>query len=181
MKQNHLPPNLGLKNFLFLCIALIVTDLTAQNNDVVIVDEDFPNKTGLMASLPVTVQFFEINTGTTFQHALEKAFELNSNLENIHLFCTSGDSSITIGDKEYSMNNVSNSLNHGKFKVYSNVNLLVYSCSLAKNTQGTTFLEALASETGFIVASCFSCETIDEELQFDFSTSSNFVSPTLFK
>ncbi|WP_396590139.1 DUF4347 domain-containing protein [Allomuricauda sp. R78024] len=181
MRKTSLTKNKTLKNYLFFCIALTTITLHAQSADVVIVDKNFPNVQGLLASLPVDVQYIETTSNTTIQEILVSALNLNQQARNIHLFCNTDSKSITVGNQNYSSTVITENLNGNAFINYQNVNLLVYSCNLAKDSKGIELLEMIASKTNFNVASCFSCETVDEEFTFDFSTSSATITTSLFK
>lgn len=176
------PPQLKMpKVILLICIVFLTLNLTAQDADVVIVDENFSNKAGLLASLPVGTPVITTNSQVTLQQALESAITNPATKANIHLFCTSDDSSIVLGNQSYSAENISSSLNQNIFAAVSEKCLLIYSCSLAKNQEGISLMETIADQTNMVVASCFSCESIDEELEFDFTTSPILISSSLFK
>ncbi|WP_422351204.1 DUF4347 domain-containing protein [Flagellimonas sp.] len=181
MKKNHPTKNHVLRCFTLLCTALITLNLSAQNSEIVIIDENFPNKNGLIASLPVDVKLIEANSQSSLQQTLETAVKAGTSIQNIHLFCNTDNSIITLGNQQYSTDNIVSNLDKMAFSGHTPKNLLVYSCTLAKHAEGIALLEAIADETNLNVASCFSCETIDEELEFNFSTSPTLITSSLFK
>ena len=156
-------------NFLVFC--LIAFKINAQSTDVVILDENFPNKNGLLASIPIQVDFFELSSTKTLPQVLTNVINPNSQVTNIHLFCNTDSESITIGNTKYPTDTLDEYLNELTISTTNDINLLVYSCSLAKSAKGVALLNVLATKTNMNVASSSSCETIDEDVQFNFSTS----------
>lgn len=151
--------------FLFLSLGVSM----AQTDHTVIVDSDFPNSGGLIASLPASVTLIEAKTSTTLTETLKQALAKNSSVKNIHLFVPSTNTSIRIGGRSYSAEAVANQLEASAFRTGSDVTVFVYSCELAKTPEGRFLLENIASGTGFNVASSSSCDEMGEEMTFDFS------------
>ncbi|WP_127139013.1 DUF4347 domain-containing protein [Flagellimonas oceanensis] len=163
---------------LFFSLSLGVS--IAQTDDVVIVDSDFPNKGGLIASLPVNVTLIEAETSTTLAQNLKHAIADNPNLKSIHLFAPSAEASINLGGSSYSAEAIGQQLNQEDFQTDQNITVFVYSCTLAKSPEGRSLLENIASGTGFNVASSSNCDDMGEELAFDFSIRPLSTTKTIF-
>lgn len=169
-----------LPSFLLLFV-LMATSGMAQTDEVVIVDSNFQNLGGIMASLQVGTPHIEATENGSFQHVLEQALVLNPNVKIIHLFAPTHSGSISIGNRNYTTEAVNESLDKAVFAAHGAITLLVYSCSLANNQNGVELLQSIASRTNFNVASYASCVSLDNKLDFDFSTKPLKVSSTLFE
>ncbi|MBA4746890.1 MAG: DUF4347 domain-containing protein [Muricauda sp.] len=152
-----------------LLFSLTLSVSMAQTDEVVILDSDFPNSGGLIASLPVNVALIEAKTSVTLAKTLKQALANNPSVKNIHLFAPSSDASIDFGGRSYTAAALGQQLDPSDFSANTGVTVFVYSCSLAKNAAGISLLENIASGTGFNVASSSSCDEMGEEMTFDFS------------
>jgi len=160
-------PKTALSFLLLFSLTLSVS--MAQTDDVVILDSDFPNSGGLIASLPVNVTLIEAKTSATLAKTLKQALAKNPNVKKIHLFAPSADASIDFGGRSYTAEALGQQLDPSDFSANTGVTVFVYSCSLAKNATGISLLENISSGTGFNVASCASCNDLNEEFNFDYS------------
>ena len=168
-------------SFIFLSFSL-----NAQSIDLVIIGDSYPNKTSLKASLPVAVKTLEVSYSDELLSSLLKVVEEYPTVENVHLFSETEPTAIALGNDIF---------NEDALKTYSTilngindsgadreVKLFIYSCSLASNVEGLTFLNRLADEIGFNVLSASNCDSINEgEFAFDFSSSNTVVPvPSIF-
>ncbi|MDF0717463.1 DUF4347 domain-containing protein [Muricauda sp. 334s03] len=164
---------------LFFSLSLGVS--MAQTDDAVIVDTDFPNSGGLIASLPVNITLIEAKTSATLGETLKQALVKNPDVKNIHLFAPSADASINLGGQSYTVEAIGEQLDPSDFSANMGVTIFVYSCSLAKNAAGISLLENISSQTGFNVASCASCNDLNEEFNFDYSVRPLTITSNLFE
>ncbi|MCR9229057.1 MAG: DUF4347 domain-containing protein [Flavobacteriaceae bacterium] len=163
---------------LFFSLSLGVS--IAQTDHAVIVDSDFPNSGGLIASLPVSVTLIQAKTSASLAETLKQAIRANPSVKNIHFFAPSTDASINLGGKSYTVEAIGDQLNPSDFRTHTDVTVFVYSCTLAKNPEGRSLLENIASGTGFNVASSSNCDDMGEELAFDFSIRPLNTTKTIF-
>lgn len=175
------PFNRKVLNHFFLLSILMTTGAMAQSNEVVIVDSKFQNLGGIVASLPVGTPYLEAVGNDSFQNVLERALAMAPNTKIIHLFAPTDNNSISIGNGNHTLETISDGLDETVFAEQDGITLLVYSCSLANNPIGVELLQKMASKTNFNVASCASCATLDNKLNFDFSTGPLQVTSTLFE
>lgn len=154
----------------------------AQSTELMVIDANYPNKDGLKASLPIDVKTIEVNASTDLWKALETEYAANQNIQNIHFFAETTNSSFTMGGKIYDAATLNNDEELRELKdLPGNINLLVYSCSLANNANGRAMLSAFGNQSGLNVVSCGSCQSLnDEAFTFDFSNKGQPVVNHLF-
>lgn len=181
--KTHLHANLRLVKplaiLLLLCFSFY---LNGQSTDLVIIGKSFSNPISLKASLPVDVITMEVSYSNELLSNLKQALEDYPSLKNIHLFSETGTHSLQLGSDDFDVTdlNVSSSFFNDLENVKNNgINFFVYSCSLAGNEDGKTFLSELSNKTGFNVLSTANCNSVGgEDYVFDFSTSGNLITTT---
>ncbi|HBU79251.1 MAG TPA: hypothetical protein DEF18_14220 [Muricauda sp.] len=164
-----------------LLFSLTLTTSLAQTEDVVIVDSDFSNKGGLIASLPINVALIETKMSNNLAQTFKQALAENPNVKNIHLFAPSTDASINLDGQPYNAETIAKQFHPTDFQTHNPITVFVYSCSLAKNALGISLLETISSRTGFNVASCASCDDLKDELMFDYSVRPLTATSNLFE
>nr|WP_321413231.1 DUF4347 domain-containing protein [uncultured Allomuricauda sp.] len=156
--------------YLNLILLFTVHVSNAQSQEMAIVDVNYPNSSGLKASLPVSLGLIEVDSEKNLSRSIKQALVQNPEVTSIHLFLPTGNASMDIGGTTYGSNEIIEQFHAEEFMSNNpNVTLLIYSCSLAKNAQGISLMEDISSVTGFNVASCSSCNDLNEEFTFDYS------------
>ncbi|MBW8244917.1 DUF4347 domain-containing protein [Muricauda oceani] len=177
--KNLFKQKIRLSFVLFFLLTLSVS--IAQTDEAVIVDSDFPNRAGLIASLPVAVTMIESDAAANLAETLKQAMAENPSVKNIHLFAPSTETSISMGEMAYTAEVLDQQLTSSDFSTNRDITLYVYSCTLAKNPSGISLLENISSKTGFNVASCASCKELNEEFKFDYSVRPLTITSNLFE
>ncbi len=176
-----------IKFIILLLFFMNVTNLLlAQSNELILIDQGYPNKMGIIASVPASVKVVELNSETNLWEQLLIELKKNDALRRIHLFAETTSDKIKLSENVVYQGNI---ITDEQKKSFTNaffttneIDFLVYSCSLAANSSGTSLLKNIALLTRLNVASCQSCKSLNsDEFVFDFSTSGKVVTNNLFK
>ena len=176
--KNHV--NRKCSTIFFAMFILLIIKVTAQSDEVVIIDSNFENKGGILASLPVSVPYVEINDLMNLQQALEKALDQTNGNTIVHLFTSTTENTIRTGSTVYTRENLSSFFNTAQFNGAEETSLLIYSCSLAKTVEGRALIDEFANTTGLNIFSSSSCTSVRDEIEFNYATSNNTVKSNLF-
>lgn|SRR5690606_14424990 len=179
-------PNIKITLLLLLSLMNGATLLFAQSEELLFIDQNYPNKLSIISSVPISVKVVELNGQTNLWNQLIAELETNNAVKSIHLFAeTKADEIILSQESIYIETRLSAKQIEGFSKANfttNEIDFLVYSCTLAVNNNGKALLENIAQQTRFNVASCKSCEQLDSsEFEFDFSTADKVVNNNLFK
>jgi hypothetical protein len=160
---------------LFSSLFFVVSLLKAQYTALMVIDKDYPNKTSLLASSPINVKILEVGDSATLWTKIHSTLSAEASITQTHLFLNTTESTITVGKDSLGLSDIESMTGLGLLKnlvtAARQIDLFLYSCSLAKNAQGLSLLNALGEQTNFNVLSASNCSTIfDGNFNFNFSS-----------
>ncbi|WP_111310092.1 DUF4347 domain-containing protein [Confluentibacter sediminis] len=160
--------------------------LLAQSSELVLIDQDYPNKMGIIASVPASVKVVELNSETNIWEQLLRELKANDEFKSVHLFAETTTNKIILTGSNVNQGVLLTDAQMDGFAkadfITNKIDLLIYSCSLAGNDSGISLLKNIALQTRLNVASCRSCESLNsDEFSFDFSTARKVITNNLFK
>ncbi len=166
-----------------LILFLSVLNLQSQNKDLVVLDEEYASKNSILASLPVSTTILQINQGDNLWGELKTALVANPQISEIHFFLTTTASTIELGNTSMGLSDIEQDpvLTEigNRVGTETDINLFVYSCTLANNAQGTALLREIGSKTHLNVLGSKSCTSIfDPQFLFDFSSKGETINAT---
>ncbi|MFS4416625.1 DUF4347 domain-containing protein [Maribacter sp. 2307ULW6-5] len=156
---------------LIFCSALAM----AQHSSMLVIDERYPNKVSLLASTPISTLVLEVADDADFWKNIHEGLRNEPNISEIHLLLNTTANTLEIGPGSIGVSALNNGTDAALLAALVDsgrqMDLFLYSCSLANNDDGRAFLNALGQETKCNVLSSAQCASIfDGDFQFTFST-----------
>ncbi len=147
----------------------------AQQKNLIVIDNDYPNKESLIASVPKSEVIIQISLADNLWSNIYSLLVVDTEINNIHLFLKTTKNKFKIGNVEIGVEELKNNLDIQKLGTIEasdkEKSLFVYSCSLANNSEGIKLLETVSIKTKFNVISAKGCLSIFDS-NFDFNYSS---------
>ena len=160
-------------------------DTNQASTELVIIGDSFENKISIKASLPINVVVLEVSYSDELLIGLRDALRDNPNITNVHLFSSTSNEGIELGNDIFNIDtldtysNLIAGISESQKRSSNPLNLFVYSCSLSANANGLSFLNRLGNETNINVLSATNCDSIgDENFVFNYSSSNRVIPMT---
>ena len=175
MKTNRLSNHLYLKGCFLGLILLLPLLISAQSTDLVVVDQDFGQKELLASKLSTNnVQLLELTSSENPWKSIRTTLVQNPAIETIHLFAEGSFDHIKLGTIVYDTAQVDAeselSMLEGVYKG-TNIQMLVYNCSIGANEQGRQLLKKIGDKAYFNISVPTDCNTIfSEDLTFNYTS-----------
>lgn len=166
---------------LSLFFTFLGTIIYAQDQNLVVIDKDFSNKQSLLASVPVSVTILEVHQSGTVWNDIYSELVRNTEIINIHLFLKTAENKFEIDNQKIGIEELQNNQELQNLRTLDKqINLFVYGCSLANNSQGIQLLETIEEKTNFNILSSKNCISIlDGNFNFDFSSKNQLINTNL--
>lgn len=180
---------LRLYNPLKLSILLITTLLSfisqAQQDNLIVIDAEYSNKTQVLNLAPQGAQILELNLIDNPWKAIREVLNEHSNLNKIHLFITANYNSIKMGGITYNLDAVNSEFELSMLEgLYTgtNIQLLVYDCNLGSNEEGLALINQIAQKTYFNVGVSTNCTSVfDSSFNFNYSSMDQSISNSILE
>jgi|SRR5690606_32345832 len=177
---------LKIPHFKIVILFLLVcgNNLTAQSNNLVVIDKDYEQKEKLLTKLPENVSVLNLDGTSNPWKTIRETLEQNKNIENIHLFAESASNSITMGGIVYTNDMVETefelSMLEGLYES-KNYQLLLYTCNLPSSDSGLDLISKIGNMAYFNVAASTKCTDVFDQLTFDYTSLNQPTVAPIFK
>lgn len=136
-------------------IALLYSEISGQNTELVIIDEGVSNSGILATCMKNNVEVLILENNGNQLENLTRLITARKNLEAIHLFFSGKDGLMEMNGVTITNDNLATHLETlGKWKLSfkPGADMMIYTCDLAHSNDGKGFLRRLSAYTGLDVA-----------------------------